>query len=239
MMRRILVLSHESLYGRFLRGSLRSLPILFTLLLSALAAVYLLAAAPLARAETQHVDVVRFQRDVDPAAVQYLNNVIETAQQDGATALVIEIDTPGGDLDSMQQIVQKELASAVPIITYVAPSGGRAGSAGTFLTLAAPIAAMAPDTRIGAASPIDASGQDIAPTLDRKIKNDLEALMRSLQDSFGRSATLAVDTVETARSFSDQEAIQGNLVNLGANSRDDLLAKVDGYSGRLKSGEPF
>ena len=243
-MRRILTLSRARRRGGSPHTfsdhtSLRSALALLPLLLSALAAIYLLTAAPLARAKGPHVDVAVFQRDVDPAAVQYLGTVIDTAQQDGSTLLIIEIDTPGGDLDSKEQIVQKELASTVPIATYVAPSGGRAGSAGTFLTLAAPIAAMAPNTRIGAASPIDASGQDIPSTLDRKLKNDLKAQLRGLQTTFGRNAALAEETVETARSFSDQEAIQGNLVNLGATSRVDLLAQLNDFSGRLSDGTFF
>src|SRR5262249_52800001 len=218
--------------------SLRTALGLLPLLLAALTVLFL-AAAPRALADAAHVDVVTFQRDVDPAAVQYLSDALDTAQQDGATLLIIEIDTPGGDLDSMKEIVQKELASTIPIATYVAPSGGRAGSAGTFLTLAAPIAAMAPDTRIGAASPIDASGQDIPSTLHRKLKNDLEAQIRALQVTFGRSAALAEETVEVARSFSDQEAIQGNLVNLGATSRADLLAHLNDFSGHLSDGTSF
>jgi membrane-bound serine protease (ClpP class) len=194
---------------------------------------------PAVHADAPHIDLVTFQRNVDPASARFLSDVIDTAQSDGATLLVIELDTPGGDLDSMKQIVQKELASTVPIAVYVAPSGGRAGSAGTFVALAAPIVAMAPDTRIGAASPVDSSGQDIAPTEDRKLKNDLEAQIRGIQSSYGRNTELAVQTVETAASFSDTEALADTLITLRAASRADLLQQLDDYSGRFSSGGSF
>ncbi len=205
----------------------------------ALAAVSFLVASPVARAETAHYDLVSFQRNVDPASARYLTDAIDTAQSDGAALLLIELDTPGGDLDSMKLIVQKELASTVPIVVYIAPSGGRAGSAGTFVALAAPIVAMAPDTRIGAASPVDSTGADIPATEDRKLKNDLEAQVRGIQTSYDRTVADAVQTVETAASYSDTEALADNLVNLGAESRDDLLQKLDGYLGHFSSGAAF
>lgn len=215
--------------------ALAALPLLLGLALAALVAVV----APPARAASPQVDVVRFQRDVDPAAVRYVSDALDAARSDGATAVVIEIDTPGGDTDSMQQIVQKELASRVPIITYVTPSGAHAGSAGAFLALAAPIAAMAPDTRIGASSPIDASGQNLESTLDRKVKNDLEALIRSVQTSYHRNPDPAVDMVETARSLNETEALQQNVVNLVATSRDELLSRLDGTAGTFSDGTTF
>jgi membrane-bound serine protease (ClpP class) len=189
-----------------------------------------------ARADGSHVDTVTFARDVDPASARFLDDAIATASSDGATALIITIDTPGGDLDSMKDIVQHELASAVPIITYVAPQGARAGSAGTFVTLAAPLAVMAPNTRIGAASPIDSTGADIPSTLDRKLKNDLEAQMRAMQTTFNRNVPLAVNTIETAASYDDQEAISQGLVNFGATTQEDLLQKLDGMSVTLANG---
>ncbi|HEX6797816.1 MAG TPA: NfeD family protein, partial [Ktedonobacterales bacterium] len=126
--------------------------------------------------------------------------------------------------------------STVPIVTYVAPQGAHAGSAGTFIALAAPVVAMAPDTRIGAASPVDSSGNDIGATLDRKIKNDLEELIRGVQTTYGRNPDLAVATVETAAAYDDQQAISQHLVNLGATSRDDLLRQLDGMTVTLAHG---
>ncbi len=214
-----------------------ALLLLLPLALVALAAQTL--TAPSAHADGAHVDAVTFDRDVDPASARFLGDAIDTAQHDGATLLLISIDTPGGDLDSMKAIVQKELASAIPIVTYVAPQGGRAGSAGTFVALAAPIVAMAPNTRIGAASPIDSSGQDLETTLDRKIKNDLEAQIRGIQKTFHRNEDLAVQTVENASSYDDQDAIAQHLVNLGAATQSDLLATLDGTTGTLANGNAF
>jgi membrane-bound serine protease (ClpP class) len=162
--------------------------------------------------------------------------VVARAEQDGASALVLQIDTPGGDIGSMQSIVQAELGSTVPILTYVSPSGGSADSAGTFVALAAPIAAMAPDTRIGAASPIDAAGNDLQPTLKAKLENALVALIRRIQNTFGRNADLAADAVTKASSYDDQTAVSSDLVNLDATSVADLLAQVDGRTVTLANG---
>ncbi len=194
-----------------------------------------LAAAP-AHADATHIDAVNFSTDVDPGSASFLTGAIDTAQHDGASLLLINLDTPGGDLDSMKTIEQAELASTVPIVVYVSPSGGRAASAGTFVALAAPVVAMAPNTRIGAASPVDSSGGNLPSTLNTKIKNDLEAEIRSLQTSYNRNVEMAVATVESAQSFDDTEAIDGHMVNLGAASQADLLTRLDGTSTTLHNG---
>lgn len=192
--------------------------------------------APTVHADSPHVDTVTFAADVDPGSASFISGVIDTAQHDGATLLLIKLDTPGGDLESMKQIVQKELASAVPIVVYISPAGGRAGSAGTFVALAAPVVAMAPNTRIGAASPVDSTGSDLPATLDAKIKNDLEAEMRSLQSQYHRNVDLAVSTIESAKAYDASEAIDQNLVNLGAATQDELLARLDGTATTLSNG---
>ncbi|MGH2503961.1 MAG: hypothetical protein ACRDID_15735 [Ktedonobacterales bacterium] len=145
-----------------------ALPALFAgLLLIPVALAALMA--PAAHAAGPHVDIVAFNRDVDPAGAKYLTDAIQTAENDGANALVITIDTPGGDLGSMETIVRAELAATIPIISYVSPEAAQAASAGSFIALAAPIAAMGPNTRIGAASPVDVSGGDLGATLKAKI----------------------------------------------------------------------
>lgn len=209
--------------------------LLLGLLALGLLALLQLGAAP-AHADATHIDAVNFNMDVDPGSASFLTGAINTAQHDGASVLLINIDTPGGDLDSMKTIEQAELASAVPIVVYVSPSGGRAASAGTFVALAAPVVAMAPNTRIGAASPIDSSGGNLPSTLDTKIKQDLEADIRSLQTSYGRNVELAVSTVESAKAYDDSEAIDGHLVNLGAASQAELLSRLDGTSTTLHNG---
>src|SRR5262249_3184953 len=152
----------------------------------------------------------------------------DTAQNDGAQALIIQLDTPGGDLDSMKAMTQKELAATVPIVVYVSPAGGRAASAGTFVTLAAPIAAMAPTTRIGAASPVDINGGDMPSTLKAKITNDLGASMEGLCQRYNRPCDLAVKAITDAAAYDDQTAISSGMVDLGAANMNDLLAKIDG-----------
>lgn len=200
---------------------------LLALALAALSGAHTARAAP---ADATHLDALTFNGDVDASSAHYLDGAISTAEHDGAALLLITIDTPGGDIASMEDIVQHELASTVPIVTYVAPQGGHAGSAGTFIALAAPVVAMAPDTRIGAASPVDSSGNDLSSTLDRKVKNDLEQLIRGIQTTYHRNPDLAVATVETAAAYDDQQAISQDLVNLGAASQSDLLSQLDGMT---------
>lgn len=206
------------------------------LTLAALPGAHLARAAAAAPTDDGHLDAVNFNTDVDPSSAHFLDNAISTAEHDGAALLLITIDTPGGDITSMEDIVKHELASTVPIVTYVAPSGGHAGSAGTFIALAAPLVAMAPDTRIGAASPIDSSGADIGATLDRKIKNDLETLIQGIQTTYGRNPAPAVAAVETAAAYDDQQALSLNMVNLSATSQADLLSQIDGRVVTLDNG---
>ena len=219
----------------------RVVPMLALLGLSLLLAAGIVAASALqtqiARADGPHIDAVTFQRDVDPASARFLTDAIDAAQNDGATLLLIRLDTPGGDLDSMKLITQKEINSNLPIVVYIAPQNARAGSAGTFIALAAPVVAMAPNTRIGAASPISSSGQNLETTLDTKIKNDLEAQLRANQQTYGRNADLAVKTVADAASYDDHEAIQSNLVNMGADTQADLLATLNGTTITLATGK--
>jgi len=193
--------------------------------------------APLARADGPHVDIVTFDGEVAPASTRYLSDAIDTAQHDGAVALVLKLDTPGGDLDSMKADVQKELASSTPILAWVGPQGAQAASAGTFLALAAPIVAMAPNTRIGAASPVTGSGANLPSTLDTKVKQDLTASIRRLQTTYHRQTAPAEAAVNDAKSFNDDEALANGMVNLQASSVDDLLAKVDGTDMTLSSGQ--
>ena len=203
-------------------------PIFFSLISSSGTA---LAAGP-------HVDVMVLNSDISPASLRFLQRAITTAEQDGAQALVIEIDTPGGDLDSMKAMTQAELSSTVPIISYVSPAGGRAASAGAFVALAADIAVMAPTTRIGASSPVTNTGADIGNTLKSKIENDLEAAITGLQKSHHRNVPLAVKMVMNAASYDDAAALAATppIVDYGAANLSVLLNKVDGQPVTLESG---
>ena len=160
-------------------------------------------------------------------------------------ALIIQLDTPGGDLDSMKSMVQKELASTVPIVVYVSPQGGRAASAGLFVTLGANIAAMAPNTRIGASSPINSDGSAIPEPLNSKIKNDLKAQVDDLCNhhlNVKGCTTLAESAISAASSYPVEAAVQQGLVDLESNSLADLLNQsapkgIDGWQVKLSSGK--
>lgn len=187
-------------------------------------------------AAASHVDVMMLNSDIGPASLRFLTEAITTAEHDGAQALVIEIDTPGGDIDSMNSMTKEELASSVPIISYVAPVGARAASAGAFIALSAHIAAMSPTTRIGASSPVTDTGADIGSTLKSKIENDLIASMSGMQSRYGRNVPLAVQMITNARSYDDATAVREHLVNLSAPDLTALLTAVNGWSVRLDSG---
>ncbi len=183
-----------------------------------------------AMASSSHVDVTVLNTEINPASLRLLTKAITTAEGDGAQALIIEIDTPGGDLSSMKSMTEAELNSSVPIISYVSPAGGFAASAGAFVTLAAPIAAMAPTTRIGASSPILSTGADIGSTLKAKLEQDLVASMTGIQHRYGRNVPLATKMVTDAASFDDTTAVNQGIVNLEATNLTELLSKVDGQS---------
>lgn len=197
--------------------------------------LFLFTARP-AAAASGHVDVMVLNTDIGPASLQYLTSSISTAEQDGAQALVIEIDTPGGDIDSMKSMVEAELSSTVPIITYVSPTGGYAASAGAFVALAAQVVAMAPTTRIGASSPVNIDGSDIGSTLKSKIESDLVASMTGIQSRYGRNISLATQMVTNAASYDDTTAESQGIVDLGAVNLTDLLNKVNGRAAKLDSG---
>ena len=193
--------------------------------------------SPSARADGPHVDIITIDGEVNPTSTHYLTDAIDQAREDGAAAIVLKLDTPGGDLDSMKADVEKELASSTPILAWVGPQGAQAASAGTFLALAAPIVAMAPNTRIGAASPVTGTGENLPSTLDAKVKHDLTSLITRLQTTYHRQVAPAEAAVNEAASYNDSEALANGMVNLQASSVDDLLAKVDGQTVTLSNGE--
>ena len=173
-----------------------------------------------------------------PAMGQSLERGIRTAEQSGAEALILQLDTPGGSIDLMNRMVQTIRASPVPVVVYVAPSGAIAGSAGTILTLAGHAAAMAPGTAIGAASPVGPEGQELGETLAAKEKNILKATVRSLAEARGAEAiALAEQTIESAEAVSAREALEIGLVDFIANDIPDLLRQLDGFTVTTVAGE--
>jgi membrane-bound serine protease (ClpP class) len=165
---------------------------------------------------------------VDQIMAEYLRAGIARAADDGATAVVIELDTPGGSLESTREIVQAELSAEVPVMVWVGPAGARAASAGTFLTLAAHVASMAPATNIGAATPINSDGSDIPEDLGNKVMNDTIATITSIAEERGRPVEWAVGTVTDALSYTVDEALAAGAIDFKADSIEDLLAQADG-----------
>jgi len=183
------------------------------------------------------VHILTANGDVNPVMERYIDRGIDNAEDHQANAVVVRLNTPGGLSTSMEDIVQRILAADVPVIVYVWPSGGRAASAGTFITLAAHVAAMAPSTRIGAAHPVGAGGEDITGTLGDKVTNDAVALIRSIARERGRNEDWAEKAVRESASIHQDEAVQMNVVDLVANDLPSLLAAVDGRTVQLPQRE--
>lgn len=191
----------------------------------------------LAQTVSPQAVVLTVDAAVTPALVDYVERGIRIAAQQRSEVLIIELNTPGGSIDLMTKIVQDIRASTVPVVVYVAPHGAMAGSAGTLITLAGQACAMAPDTAIGAASPVDALGQDLSQTEQVKVKNMMEALARSLAERRGAGAVaIAQQTIETAKAVSAQEALQAGLIDFIAADVPDLLRQLDGFKVQMLSG---
>jgi membrane-bound serine protease (ClpP class) len=164
---------------------------------------------------------------VHPITTEIVGRALKQAEEQHAQALLIRLNTPGGLLDATRQITEKLVASPIPVITYVTPSGGRAASAGFFLLEAGDVAAMAPGTNTGAASPV-LIAQQMDPVMRRKVENDAAASLRSITTRRGRNTELAEKTVLEAKSFTDKEALDNHLIDLTAGSEQELLAKLNG-----------
>lgn len=211
----------------------------FANLLLIAAGVFLATIAPgsgLAASNAPTIDVLRVDGVIVPVVADYVDRGIHDAETRGAEAVVIQLSTPGGDYATTQRMVQTILNSQVPVIVYVSPAGGWAGSAGTFITLSAHIAAMAPGSRIGAAHPVT-PGTNLTPTEEQKITEDAAAFIRSIATLRGRDPDFAESAVRQSRSFSMDEALKDKLIDLQANNMDDLLAKINGRGVTLSGGQ--
>jgi len=187
------------------------------------------------RADTSSIVVLEVDGTVNPVLSGYIERGIEHAEKDGATC-IIEMDTPGGLDSSMRDIVQSILEADVPVVVYV-PPGGRAASAGAFITMAAHVAAMSPATEIGAAHPVDVSGEDIGETMESKVVNDAVAYIRSIADARGRNAEWAEAAVRESKSSPALEALELGVIDIMADNFDQLLLQLDGWQVTLLSGE--
>ena len=182
---------------------------------------------------------LRIDGEIEPVMAEYVDAGIDRANASGAALILITMDTPGGLDESMRDIIGHMIASRAPIAVYVSPSGARAASAGFFILLAADIAAMAPGTHTGAASPLLAIGGypvTVDETLKRKVLNDATAYLRSYAGRRGRNVALAETAVTDAKAFTEQEALAGQLCDVEAPSRDALLATLDGRTIRRFDG---
>ena len=189
------------------------------------------------RAQAPHVLLLKVDGIINPVKDRLIARTIRQAEEDGATLVIIELDTPGGLLSSTRNIVEELLEAPLPVAVYVSPKGARAGSAGTFITAAANFAVMAPGTNIGAATPVAAGGEDLGETLASKVENDAAALIRSIAQERGRNQDKLEETVRKAASFTAREAVESNVVDFIADNLDDLLAQLDGRVVDLPSGQ--
>jgi membrane-bound serine protease (ClpP class) len=194
----------------------------------------------LAQESQPRVQVVKIDGTITPVMAQYVDRGIKKAERDNAAAVVLEIDTPGGLSSAMDDIVNDILQSEVPVIAYVSPQNARAASAGVYITYASHIAAMAPGTNIGSASPVQIGGDadsDGTSTMERKVLNDAIARIENLANLRGRNAEWAVSAVRDAANITADRALELGVINLMASDLDTLLNEVDGLQVALANGE--
>ncbi|NPV86157.1 MAG: nodulation protein NfeD [Anaerolineae bacterium] len=199
---------------------------------------------PLSSAFAQEEDtqplaiVLTAKGPVTPIMAEYLERGLQIAAERQANVVIFQLDTPGGSVDVMNRMVQSIRASRIPVVVYVSPNNAIAGSAGTIITLAGHLAAMAPETTIGAASPVGAQGEDISETMQSKVKEVLKASVRNLTRRRGEEAMrLAEETIESAKAVTVEEALQAGLVDFQANDVSSLLEKIHNQTVTLENGE--
>jgi membrane-bound serine protease (ClpP class) len=191
----------------------------------------ILAATPVKAQNSSNPEVVVLtaETSVTPVLATYIERGIKVAEGDNAELVVIALNTPGGSVDSMNEIVQQIRSSSVPVVVYVTPSNGMAASAGAIITLAGHISAMAPETTIGAASPVGSQGEDIGTTMEAKVKEILKASVRNLTINRKEEARkLAEEMIESARAVTVDEALEIGLIDIKATDLNDLLYQLNG-----------
>ena len=176
------------------------------------------------------IDVVEYQGIINPPAAEFIAKAIKESAEKKAAAIIIRLDTPGGLDQSMRTIVKDIIASEIPVIVFVSPSGARAASAGTFITMAAHIAAMAPGTNIGAAHPVSISGGETKGDMAAKLENDAAAYIKGIAHKRGRNEQWAEDAVRKSVSITAEEALKIKVIDFVAKDIDELLAAVNGRS---------
>lgn len=190
---------------------------------------------PLATANADHIAIVDMKMGIFPGTSEYLKSAIDRASNSGAKAILVTLDTPGGMLQTSQDMVKMMFDSPVPIIIYVGPTGSTATSAGVFITMAAHVAAMAPGTTIGAAHPVSGDGKDIESDMRTKAENMTVAMVKSISEQRARNAVWAEKAVKESASITESEALKENVVDLVAKDHDELLKKIKGL--KVKVGD--
>src|SRR4029079_8062163 len=188
-------------------------------------------------AAAPHVDLISIDGTINPAVDDFIRESIGRAKAGGAKALIIQLDTPGGLLNSTRTIVKEMLGAEVPLMVYVAPSGAGAGSAGVFITMAAHIAAMAPGTNIGAAHPVAGAGQEVKGVMGEKIENFTASFSESIAQKRGRNTEWAIQAVHKSVAITEKEALKKNVIDIVARDMDDLLKQTDGRKVDLNGKE--
>jgi membrane-bound serine protease (ClpP class) len=189
-----------------------------------------------ASASSPPVRVLHVEGVIVPIMADYIDRGISQAEKEDATACIIELDTPGGLLESTEAIVKRIMNAEVPVVVYVTPKGAWAASAGTFITLSAHIAAMTPGTTIGAAHPVSGGGEEIPEDQMKKITEFSAKWMKTIAQERGRNMDEAQLAVTESKSFTDIDALEANLINLRADNLDDLISKINGWQVTLASG---
>jgi membrane-bound serine protease (ClpP class) len=178
---------------------------------------------------------IKVEGAIGPATASFISRAVDEAAKQGGQCLVIQLDTPGGLLDSTKTIVQTFLASPVPTVVYVAPPGAHAGSAGCFITLAADVAAMAPTTAIGAAHPVAVGGGEMDKTMKEKLENFYGSYIETIAAKRNRNAEWAKSSVRDSASISAEKALELNVIEIIAKDRADLLQQLDGRAVNAKT----
>ncbi|MFH1169721.1 MAG: nodulation protein NfeD [Chloroflexota bacterium] len=212
--------------------------ILRRMLLGAVVLLLVTSIAMSVRAASPVIKVLTIKGTINPVLTDYVARGISQAEDEDATAVIIQLDTPGGLDLAMRDIIQEIVNSRVPVVVYVSPSGARAASAGTYITLAAHVAAMAPNTAIGAATPVELgdSGQTASEEMKQKILNDALAYIKSLAESHGRNADWAEQAVRDGISASAQEALSLNVIDLISPDLNTLVDQLDGREVTMLGG---
>lgn len=179
-------------------------------------------------ANSNEIYIINIAGAINPGVADFVKSGIKKANDEKASCVIVQIDTPGGLAGSMREIVMAILGSKVPVVVYVSPSGARAASAGVMITLAADIAAMAPGTNIGAAHPVGLGGKDIGENMSAKIINDMVAYAKSIAKKHGRNAEWVEKAIRESVSITETEALKENVIDIVARDLDDLIQQING-----------